>query len=182
MGLLSNQDDVYKEGIYVICLTSVENLEPVGMQYVVKLDKIAVDNGLFSFFLFFFCFLPPFPPFPPWLQNRINFFPISKFVLLDIRYNNCFTRFEDRDKEGEENNKEKNVRRTAESYYRAEPKEQNILSSEKHARTHTQFLGKKIVTCACLETSFGFSPLSPFFCCCSYCVCSITTWTGRTKE
>ena len=65
MGLLSNQDDVYKEGIYVICLTSVENLEPVGMQYVVKLDKIAVDNGLFSFFLFFFCFLPPFPPFPP---------------------------------------------------------------------------------------------------------------------
>ena len=64
MGLLSNQDDVYKEGIYVICLISVENLEPVGMQYVVKLDKIAVDNGLFSFF-FFFCFLPPFPPFPP---------------------------------------------------------------------------------------------------------------------
>ena len=65
MGLLSNQDDVYKEGIYVICLISVENLEPVGMQYVVKLDKIAVDNGLFSFFLFF-CFLPPpLHPFPP---------------------------------------------------------------------------------------------------------------------
>ena len=73
MGLLSNQDDVYKEGIYVICLTSVENLEPVGMQYVVKLDKIAVDNGLFSFLSFFFLLSAPLSPFPPLTpkQNKL---------------------------------------------------------------------------------------------------------------